>query len=53
MIDDIIFDVSSFILEMPYGDIGGVISSYSMDGSSFDFISNPSSGGETSSVFIN
>jgi hypothetical protein len=51
MIDDITFDVTYFILELPYGDAGGVIESYSMDGVSYDFTST--SGGETSSIFIN
>jgi hypothetical protein len=51
MIDDITFDVTDFILEIPYGAAGGTIDSYSMDGASYDFTST--SGGETSSIFIN
>lgn len=51
MIDDIVFDVTEFIMEIPYGVAGGIISSYSLDGSHYDF--TESSGGETSSVFIN
>jgi len=51
MIDDITFDVTEFIMEIPYGTPGGNIESYSMDGISYDFTS--STGGETSSVFIN
>lgn len=50
MIDDILFDFTSFILEIPFDTAGGLISSYSLDGSSFDFVSI---GGETSSIFIN
>mgnify|MGYP003494401753 CR=1 FL=1 len=50
MIDDITFDVTEFILEVPYGAIGGVVDSYSMDGSYYDF--NATQGGETSYVFI-
>ncbi len=50
MIDDITFDVTEFILELPYGAVGGIIDSYSMDGSGYDFTA--SSGGETSSIFI-
>lgn len=53
MIDDITFDVTDFILEIPYGEIGGVIDSYSMDGSNYDFITNSNTIGETSSIFIN
>lgn len=49
MIDDIIYDSTEFILETPAGTPGGVITSYSLDGSNFDFTS---SGGETSHVFI-
>jgi hypothetical protein len=51
MIDDILFDYSEFILELPYGDAGGLIESYSMDGFSYDFVSTY--GSETSSIFIN
>jgi hypothetical protein len=51
MIDDIVFDVTEFILELPLGVSGGDILSYSLDGASYDFIST--SGGETSSIFIN
>ncbi len=40
MIDDIVFDVTDFIIELPYGIVGGNILSYSMDGSSYDFIEN-------------
>ena len=36
MIDDITFDVTDFILEIPYGAAGGTIDSYSMDGASYD-----------------
>ncbi len=49
MIDDIVFDVTEFILELPYGDAGGTIDSYSLDGNNYDFSSG---GGETSSVFV-
>lgn len=49
MIDDIIYDSREFILEMPLGTPGGVITSYSLDGSSFDFTAG---GGETSNVFV-
>lgn len=51
MIDDIVFEFTSFILELPFDSPGGLISAYSMDGSSYDFTST--NGGETSSVFIN
>lgn len=53
MIDDITFDVTDFILELSYGTPGGVIDSYSMDGANYDFISSSTTGGETSSIFIN
>jgi hypothetical protein len=52
MIDDIVFSVDEFILEIPFGSIGGVIVSYSMDGYNYDFTES-SGGGETSSIFIN
>jgi len=48
MIDDIVFDVTDFILELPYGDAGGNIESFSMDGSSYDFTTS----GEISCIFI-
>ena len=51
MIDDIVFDFSVFILELPIGTPGGTIESYSMDGSNYDFEST-SGTGETSYVFI-
>lgn len=51
MIDDIVFDVTEFIMEIPYGVAGGDILSYSLDGGNYNFIE--SSGGETSSVFVN
>lgn len=51
MIEDIVFDVTEFILELPLGISGGNILSYSLDGSSYDFIGT--NGGETSSIFIN
>lgn len=47
MIDDIIYDSTEFILEIPLGTPGGVITSYSLDGNSFD-IKNP----ESVSIFI-
>ena len=50
MIDDITFDVTEFIVEIPYGVSGGTINSYSMDGNGYDF--NTTQGGETSYVFI-
>lgn len=37
MIDDIVFTYNSFILELPIGDPGGLISGYSLNGDSFDF----------------
>jgi len=54
MIDDILFggtasgDTSDFILETP-PIVGGVILSYSLDGSGYDF----TAGGEIISVIIN
>ncbi len=54
MIDDILFggtasgDTSDFLLEIP-ATVGGVILSYSLDGSEYDFIS----GGEIVSIIIN
>jgi hypothetical protein len=54
MIDDIIFgstasgDTCNFILETP-PTISGVISSYSLDGSSYDYIAS----GEAISIIIN
>jgi len=51
MIDDIVFDVTEFLLELPTPPAGGVISSYSLNGNDYDF--TESSGGETSSVFVN
>jgi hypothetical protein len=50
MIDDIVYDVSDFILELPSGTPGGDIVSFSMDGFSYDFISST---GESSCVFVN
>jgi hypothetical protein len=53
-VDDIIFggttsgDTSDFVLEIP-PIVGGVISSYSLDGESYDYIS----GGEVVSIIIN
>lgn len=49
---DIIYDSNSFILELPDGTPGGIISGYSLDGSNYDFSAAGSSGGETSHVFI-
>lgn len=37
MIDDIVFDVTEFILELPQGISGGAIISYSLDGDNYDF----------------
>jgi len=51
MIDDIIFDINEFILEMPDGIAGGDILSYSLDGGSYDFISTGTSS-ELSYIFI-
>ena len=48
MIEDIVFTPNEFILELPVGDAGGLVSGYSMDGSGFDF----EEGGETSHIFI-
>ena len=50
MIDDILFDTESFLLETPQT-TGGTPNGYSLDGSNFDFTST--SGGETSVIFIN
>lgn len=52
MINDIVFDVTEFIMEFPVGISGGTITSYSLDGSQYDFTES-TGGGETSSVFIN
>ena len=52
MIDDIIYDSMEFILEIPLGTPGGVITSYSLDGSNFDFTASVGGGGETSHVFV-
>jgi hypothetical protein len=46
MIDDIIYDSREFILEIPIGVAGGRITSYSLDGSSYDISI------QTSHVFI-
>lgn len=54
MVDDILFggtasgDTSDFLLETP-AIVGGAITSYSLDGSGYDFIA----GGEIISVIIN
>jgi hypothetical protein len=54
MIDDIIYTPNEFILELPLGATGGDITSYSFDGSNYDFISNGgTSSSEHSHVFIN
>ena len=50
MIDDIVYDASDFILELPEGVPGGDIVSFSSDGFSYDFISST---GESSYVFVN
>jgi hypothetical protein len=50
MIDDIVFEFCSFILELPIDSPGGNINSYSLDGFGYDF--NQTSGGETSYTFI-
>lgn len=50
MIDDIVYDINEFILELDNGTPGGVIISYSLDGKNYDF--TESSGGEISSVFV-
>jgi len=52
MIDDILFDFSDFILEIPNGTAGTFGVSYSMDGDNYDFNAT-TSGGETSHIFIN
>ncbi len=51
MIDDILFDTESFLLETPTTS-GGSAQSYSLDGPNFDSVTTASSG-ETSVVFIN
>lgn len=48
MIDDIVFDTESFILETP-STVGGTPQAYSLDGGSFDATT---AGGETSVIFI-
>lgn len=58
MIDDIVFDENvDFLLEIPDGNAGGVIASYSLDGSNYDFtsvVSNPTIiSTEHSYIFIN
>ena len=50
MIDDIVFDFSDFILEIPEGTAGTFGVAYSMDGVNYDY---DNSGGETSHIFIN
>lgn len=52
MIDDIVFDFSDFILEIPIGTAGTFGISYSMDGVNYDFNSSGGGGGETSHIFI-
>lgn len=52
MIDDILFDTESFILETPQI-FGGSPNGYSLDGPNYDFTTTSTSGGETSVVFIN
>jgi hypothetical protein len=53
MIDDIVFDFSDFILEIPDGAVGTFGSAYSLDGVNYDFTSVTYSGGnETSHIFI-
>ena len=51
MIDDIVFDFSDFILEIPNGTAGTFGEAYSMDGVNYDYNAT-SSGGETSYIFI-
>jgi hypothetical protein len=49
MIDDIVFSFNTFILEIPIGVAGGLISGYSLDGNNFDFTET---GGEKVTVFL-
>jgi hypothetical protein len=55
MIDDILFDFSDFILELPNGAVGSNGESYSMDGVNYDYnnIIIYTSSTETSSIFVN
>ncbi len=54
MIDDIVYTPNHFLLETPVGATGGDITSYSLDGSNYDFVSSgTSSSSEYSYVFIN
>jgi hypothetical protein len=52
MIDDIVYTPNEFILEIPTGTPGGDITSYSMDGTGYDFESQTIQGTETSFVFV-
>jgi hypothetical protein len=53
MIDDIVFEVNTFILELPIGTPGGDIDSYSSDGSNYDFVNIINTGyTESSYTFI-
>jgi hypothetical protein len=45
MIEDIIFSLDTFILEIPAG-VGGSIASYSLDGSNYDYTETGGGGGE-------